>query len=163
MPVIVREMTDDEATLAMVNSNRQREQLLPSERAFAYKMMMDAMRHQGSFDTSSQLGTKSRSDEFLAAKTGVSRNQVQRFIRLTELIPELMTMVDKNSLAINTAVELSYLTPADQQVLLDVMHAYAARPSMVQAKQLRLLPQKARQPDKGNRQKDPHSLKASAC
>ena len=109
MPVIVRDLDDDAATIIMVDSNLQRESLLPSERAFAYKMKLDAMKHQGErVDlTSSQVGTKLRADEILAQQAGSSRNQVQRYIRLTELIPELMDMVDEKKIALNPAYELS--------------------------------------------------------
>ena len=111
MPVIVRDLDDDAATIIMVDSNLQRESLLPSERAFAYKMKLDAMKHQGErVDlTSSQVGTKLRADEILAQQAGSSRNQVQRYIRLTELIPELMDMVDEKKIALNPAYELSFL------------------------------------------------------
>ena len=112
MPVIVRDLDDDAATIIMVDSNLQRETLLPSERAFAYKMKLEAMKHQGlrSDLTSSQVGTKlNRADEILAEQAGSSRNQVQRFIRLTALIPDLLNLVDEKKVAFNPAVELSYL------------------------------------------------------
>ena len=111
MPVIVRDLDDDAATIIMVDSNLQRESLLPSERAFAYKMKLEAMKHQGARGdlTSSQLGTKLRADELLAQQAGSSRNQVQRYIRLTELIPELLDMVDEKKIALNPAYELSFL------------------------------------------------------
>ena len=116
MPVIVRDLDDDAATIIMVDSNLQRESLLPSERAFAYKMKLDAMKHQGErVDlTSSQVGTKLRADEILAQQAGSSRNQVQRYIRLTELIPELMDMVDEKKIALNPAYELSFLKKEEQ-------------------------------------------------
>ena len=108
MPIIVRDMTDDEAVIAMVDANLQREHILPSEKAFAYKMKLDAIKHQGI--ASSQLGTRLiRSDEKVAMDAGESRNQVQRYIRLTYLIPELLEMVDENKIAFNPAVEISYL------------------------------------------------------
>ena len=108
MPVIVREMSDDEAVIAMVDANLQRETILPSEKAFAYKMKLEAIKHQGV--SSSQLGTRLiRSDERVALDAGESRNQIQRYIRLTYLIPELLEMVDENKIAFNPAVEISYL------------------------------------------------------
>lgn len=113
MPVIVREMTDDEAVIAMVDANLQREHILPSEKAFDYKMKLDAIKHQGI--ASSQLGTKLiRSDEKVALDAGESRNQIQRYIRLTYLIPKLLSMVDENKIAFNPAVELSYLDQSEQ-------------------------------------------------
>ena len=107
MPVIVREMTDDEAIIAMVDANLQRETILPSEKAFAYKMKLDAIKHQGV--TSAQVGQKLLSVEKVAEDAGESRNQVKRYIRLTYLIPELLSMVDENKIAFNPAVEISYL------------------------------------------------------
>ena len=117
MPVIVRDLDDDAATIIMVDSNLQRESLLPSERAFAYKMKLDAMKHQGErVDlTSSQVGTKLRADEKVAKDSGESRNQVQRFVRLTNLVPELLDMVDEKKISFNPAVELSYLDEKQQQ------------------------------------------------
>ena len=112
MPVIVRDLDDDAATIIMVDSNLQREELLPSERAFAYKMKLDAMKRQAgrpSRENVSQVGTQKRSDQIMAEQVGESRNQIQRFIRLTELIPELLDMVDERKIALNPAVELSYL------------------------------------------------------
>ena len=111
MPVIIRELDDDAATIIMVDSNLQRETLLPSERAFAYKMKLEAMKHQGErIDlTSSQLGTKLRADEILAQQVGLSRNQIQRYTRLTELISELLKLVDEHKIALNPAYELSFL------------------------------------------------------
>ena len=119
MPVIIRNLDDDAAVLVMVDSNIQREELLPSERAFAYKMKLEALKHQGARSdlTSSQLGTKLRADELLAQQAGESRNQVQRFIRLTELISELLDMVDERKLAFNPAVEVSYLKRDEQRML----------------------------------------------
>ena len=142
MPVIVRDLDDDAATIIMVDSNLQRESLLPSERAFAYKMKLDAMKHQGErVDlTSSQVGTKlagKRADQILAEQAGDSRNQVQRFIRLTELVPELLDMVDAKNIAFNPAVELSYLKPEEQVDLLDAMDSEQATPSLSQAQRLK--------------------------
>ena len=139
MPVIVRDLDDDAATIIMVDSNLQRESLLPSERAFAYKMKLDAMKHQGErVDlTSSQVGTKLRADEILAQQAGASRNQVQRYIRLTELIPELMDMVDEKKIALNPAYELSFLKKEEQVDLLDAMDSEQATPSLSQAQRLK--------------------------
>ena len=140
MPVIVREMTDDEAVIAMVDANLQRETILPSEKAFAYKMKLDAIKHQGV--TSSQVGTKLlRSDEKVALDAGESRNQVQRYIRLTYLIPELLEMVDENKIAFNPAVEISYLEQSEQRVLLNAMELNDCTPSHAQAIRLKKLSQ----------------------
>ena len=139
MPVIVRDLDDDAATIIMVDSNLQRESLLPSERAFAYKMKLEAMKHQGErVDlTSSQVGTKLRADEILAQQAGSNRNQVQRYIRLTELIPELMDMVDEKKIALNPAYELSFLKKEEQVDLLDAMDSEQATPSLSQAQRLK--------------------------
>lgn len=139
MPVIVRDLDDDAATIIMVDSNLQRESLLPSERAFAYKMKLEAMKHQGErVDlTSSQVGTRLRADEILAQQAGSSRNQVQRFIRLTELIPELLDMVDEKKIALNPAYELSFLKTEEQRDLLDAMDSEQATPSLSQAQRLK--------------------------
>ena len=139
MPVIVRDLDDDAATIIMVDSNLQREELLPSERAFAYKMKLDAMKHQGErVDlTSSQVGTQLRADELLAQQAGSSRNQVQRYIRLTELIPELLDMVDERKIALNPAYELSFLKKEEQVDLLDAMDSEQATPSLSQAQRLK--------------------------
>ena len=140
MPVIVRDLDDDAAVLVMVDSNIQRESLLPRERAFAYRMKLEALRHQGKrIDlTSSQVGTKlNRADDAIAAQVGSSRNQIQRFIRLTELIPELLAMVDNRKIAFNPAVELSYLKPHEQTMLLDAMDSEQATPSLSQAQRLK--------------------------
>ena len=143
LPVIVREMDDDEAIIYMVDSNLQREHILPSERAFAYKMKMDALRHQGKrVDlTSSQIETKLRADEEIAEQTGQSRAQVQRYIRLTELIPEIRDMVDEKKIAFNPAVELSYLKQEEQREFLDAMDYAQAAPSLSQAQRLKKLSQ----------------------
>ena len=141
IPATVRELDDDAATLAMVESNlRQREQLLPSEKAFAYKMKLDAMKHQGR--TSGQVDQKSAkksSRDQLAEDTGESSKQIQRFIRLTNLITPLLNMVDEKRMAMGPAVELSYLPQDDQELLLDVMTAADCTPSLSQAIRLRKL------------------------
>ena len=140
MPVIVRELDDDEATIIMVDSNLQRETLLPSERAFAYRMKLEALKHQGERRdlTSSQVGTKlNRADKLLAEQVGSSRNQIQRFIRLTYLIPPLLDMVDEHKVAFNPAVELSYLTSEEQAALLDAMDSEQSTPSLSQAQRLK--------------------------
>ena len=139
MPVIIREMTDDEAVIAMVDANLQREIILPSEKAFAYKMKLDAIKHQGV--TSAQLGQKLLSVEKVAEDAGESCNQVKRYIRLTYLIPELLSMVDENKIAFNPAVEISYLERSEQQVLLDAMEQNACTPSHAQAIRLKKLSQ----------------------
>lgn len=140
MPVIIREMSDDEAVIAMVDANLQREHILPSEKAFAYKMKLDAIKHQGI--SSSQVGTRLiRSDERVAMDAGESRNQVQRYIRLTYLIPELLSMVDENKIAFNPAVEISYLEQSEQRVLLNAMELNDCTPSHAQAIRLKKLSQ----------------------
>lgn len=140
MPVIVREMSDDEAVIAMVDANLQRETILPSEKAFAYKMKLEAIKHQGV--ASSQVGTKLlRSDERVASDAGESRNQIQRYIRLTYLIPELLEMVDENKIALNPAVEISYLEHSEQRVLLDAMRLNDCTPSHAQAIRLKKMSQ----------------------
>ena len=146
MPVIIRDLDDDAAVLVMVDSNIQREELLSSERAFAYKMKLEALKHQGARSdlTSSQLGTKLRADELLAQQAGESRNQVQRFIRLTELISELLDMVDERKLAFNPAVEVSYLKRDEQRMLLEAMDAEQTTPSLSQAQRLKKFSQEGR-------------------
>ena len=134
MPVIVRKLTDEEAIITMVDSNLQREHILPSEKAFAYKMKYEALKHQG---TSSQVGTKLRTDELLAQSSGDSRNQIQRYIRLTNLIPEILQMVDEGKIALTPAVELSYLQPSEQEMLFSVMDSDEVTPSLSQARRLR--------------------------
>ena len=143
MPVIVRDLDDDAATIIMVDSNLQRESLLPSERAFAYKMKLDAMKHQGErVDlTSSQVGTKLRADEKVAKDSGESRNQVQRFVRLTNLVPELLDMVDEKKISFNPAVELYYLDEKQQQDFLEAMDASQNAPSLSQAIRIKKLAQ----------------------
>ena len=142
MPVIVRDLDDDAATIIMVDSNLQRESLLPSERAFAYKMKLNAMKHQGErVDlTCSQVGNKlegKKSSEVLAEQVGQSKNQIFRYIRLTELIPELMDMVDEKKIALNPAYELSFLKKEEQTDLLDAMDSEQATPSLSQAQRLK--------------------------
>ena len=140
MPVIVRDLDDDAATIIMVDSNLQRESLLPSERAFAYKMKLDAMKRQAGRPTKenlSQVGTQKRSDQLLADQVGQSRNQIQRYIRLTELIPELLNMVDEKKIALNPDYELSFLKKEEQTQLLDAMDSEQATPSLSQAQRLK--------------------------
>ncbi len=140
MPVIVRNLNDDKATIIMVDSNLQRENILPSERAFAYKMKLSAMKRQAgrpSKENVSQVGTQKRSDQLLAEQVGDSRNQVQRYIRLTELIPELLSMVDEKKIAFNPAVELSYLKKEEQTDLIEAMDMEQATPSLSQAQRLK--------------------------
>ena len=139
MPVIVREMSDDEAVNAMVDANLQREHILPSEKAFAYKMKRDALNHQGI--TSPQVGEKLLTVEKIGADNGDSKNQVLRYIRLTHLIPELLSMVDENKIAFNPAVEISYLEQAEQRTLLDAMEQNDCTPSHAQAIRLKKLSQ----------------------
>lgn len=134
MPVIIRDLTDEEAVITMVDSNLQRERILPSEKAFAYKMKYDALKHQG---TSSQLGTKLRTDELLAQNSSDSRNQIQRYIRLTHLIPDILKLVDEGKIALTPAVELSYLQPSEQEMLFSVMDSDEVTPSLSQARRLR--------------------------
>lgn len=140
MPVIIRDLDDDAATIIMVDSNLQREELLPSERAFAYKMKLEAMKRQAgrpSRENVSQVGTQKRSDQIMAEQVGESRNQIQRFIRLTELIPTLLDMVDERKIALNPAVELSYLKKEEQTILLEAMDSEQATPSLSQAQRLK--------------------------
>ena len=143
LPVIVRNMDDDAAVLLMVDSNLQRETILPSERAFAHKMKLEALKNQGARSdlTSSQIGTKLRADEKVAQDLGESRNQVQRFIRLTNLIPELLDMVDEKKISFNPAVELSYLDESQQRDFLEAMNDTQNAPSLSQAQQLKKIAQ----------------------
>ena len=143
LPVIVRQMSDDAAVILMVDSNLQREHILPSERAFAYKMKLDAIKNQGARSdlTSSQVGTKLRADEKVAKDSGESRNQVQRFVRLTNLVPELLDMVDEKKVSFNPAVELSYLDEKQQQDFLEAMDASQNAPSLSQAIRIKKLAQ----------------------
>lgn len=146
MPVIIRDLDDDAAVLVMVDSNIQREELLPSERAFAYKMKLEALKHQGArMDlTSCQVGTKLRADEKLAESVNESARTVQRFIRLTELISELLDMVDERKLAFNPAVEVSYLKRDEQRMLLEAMDAEQTTPSLSQAQRLKKFSQEGK-------------------
>lgn len=140
MPTIVRNLDDDEATIIMVDSNLQRETVLPSERAWAYRMKLEAIKHQGARSdlTSGQVGQKlSTSVDKVAFQSGESTKQVQRFIRLTELIRPLLDMVDERKIAFNPAVELSYLKPDEQTMLLDAMESEQATPSLSQAQRLK--------------------------
>ena len=139
MPVIIREMSDDEAVIAMVDANLQRETILPSEKAFAYKMKLEAIKHQGV--ASAQVGQKLLSVEIVADDAGESRNQIKRYIRLTYLIPELLSMVDDNKIAFNPAVEISYLDKSEQRVLLDAMELNDCTPSHAQSIRLKKLSQ----------------------
>lgn len=148
MPVLIRAMTDDEAVVSMVDANLQRETILPSERAFAYKMKLAAMRHQGRRGTTSaQFGRKlsgQETRELIAEQNGQSRNQVSRYIRLTELIPEILKMVDQRKIAMNPAVSISYLAQKQQKLLYGVMTTLKTTPSIAQAKSIR---QKAAEAD----------------
>ena len=143
LPVIVRQMSDDAAVILMVDSNLQREHILPSERALAYKMKLEAIKNQGARSdlTSSQIGTKLRADEKVAQDSGESRNQIQRFIRLTNLVPELLDMVDEKKISFNPAVELSYLDEGQQRAFLEAMNDTQNAPSLSQAQQLKKMAQ----------------------
>ena len=144
LPVIVRQMSDDAAVILMVDSNLQREHILPSERALAYKMKLDAMRRTSgrpSKENVSQIGTQKRSDQIMAEELGESRNQIQRFIRLTNLVPELLDMVDEKKIAFNPAVELSYLDESQQRDFLEAMNDTQNAPSLSQAQQLKKMAQ----------------------
>lgn len=142
MPVIIRNLDDDAATIIMVDSNLQRENILPSERAYSFKLKLEAIKRQGARSdlTCTQVGHKldgKKSVEIVADEAGSSRNQVQRYIRLTELIPELLSMVDEKKIAFNPAVELSYLKPEEQLLLLEAMDKEQATPSLSQAQRLK--------------------------
>ena len=141
IPAIVRNLTDDEAVILLVDTNLQRENISPMERAQAYKMKMEALKHQGQRTdlTSTQVGRKLETAEIIAQQTGESKNQVRRFVRLTELVPELQTMVDKNELAFNPAVEISYLSKDEQKGVLDAMAYSQNTPSLSQAQRLKKL------------------------
>ena len=147
VPVLVRQMDDDAATVLMVDSNLQRENILPSERAFAYKMKLEAIKHQGertdlqAGETSSQLGMKLQALDIVGQESGESRNQVHRFIRLTNLVPELLDLVDQHQISFNPAVELSYLKPEEQQMFMEAMDEVQAAPSLSQAQRLKKLSQ----------------------
>ena len=146
MPVIVRDLDDDAATIIMVDSNLQRETLLPSERAFAYKMKLEAIKHQGlrSDLTSSQVGMKLQALDIVGQNAGESRNLVHRFIRLTALIPDLLNFVDEKKVAFNPAVELSYLKTEEQVLLLDAMESEQTTPSLSQAQRLKKFSQEGK-------------------
>ena len=146
MPVIVRDLDDDAATIIMVDSNLQRETLLPSERAFAYKMKLEAVKHQGARTdlTSRQLVGKLEMADVVGEKAGDSGRQVQRYIRLTELIPELLDMVDEKKIAFNPAYELSFLKPEEQQMLLETMDYEQATPSLSQAQRMKKFSQEGK-------------------
>ena len=139
VPALITDIDRDAAAIALVDSNLHREKILPSEKAFAYKMKLEALKHQGA---SSQVGTKLRSDEMIAQQTGDSRNQVQRYIRLTNLIPSILQMVDEGKIALTPAVELSYLTETEQADLLETMESEDCTPSLSQAQQLKALSQR---------------------
>ena len=143
LPVLVRDMTDDEAVILMVDSNIQREHILPSEKAFAYKMKMEAIKHQGkrSVPTSSQVGMKLQTMDIVGQESGDSRNQVHRYIRLTHLIPSILQMVDEYQIAFNPAVEISYLTEEHQRMLKEEMDACQATPSLTQSRTLKQMSQ----------------------
>ena len=147
LPVIVRDMDDDTAIIFMVDSNLQREHILPSERAFAYRMKMEAIKHQGARTdltkdgTSTQVGRKLETAEIIGQQTGESKNQVRRYIRLTELIPEIRDMVDEKKIAFNPAVELSYLKPEEQKDFLEAMDYAQTSPSLSQAQRLKKMSQ----------------------
>ncbi len=139
VPVIVRELDDDAAVILMVDSNLQRENILPSERAFAFKMKLEAMKHQGQRNDLSlcQVGTRSRTDEKLAQSVNESARTIQRYIRLTELLPELLDLVDERKLAFNSAVEVSYLNPEEQGWLAETIDSEQSTPSLSQAQRLK--------------------------
>ena len=146
LPVIVRQMSDDAAVILMVDSNLQREHILPSERAFAYKMKLDALKNQGARSdlTSSQVGMKLQALDIVGQEAGDSRNQVHRFIRLTNLIPELLDLVDEKKIAFNPAVELSYLDEAQQRDFLQAMDETQNAPSLSQAQRMKKLAQEGK-------------------
>ena len=141
MPVIIKELTDDEAVVAMVDANLQREEILPSEKAFAYKMKLEALNHQGKVytETSRQFGEKSWSISQVSKEANESERQIQRYIRLTELLPELLELTDRKKLKFNPAVELSYLKKEEQTILLEEMEEQDTVPSLYQAQQIKRL------------------------
>ena len=143
LPVIVRNMDDDQAVIQMVDSNLQREHILPSERAFAYKMKLEAIKRTAGRPSKnvSQIGTQKRSDQIMAEEMGESRNQIQRFIRFTNLIPELLDLVDQKKISFNPAVELSYLADSEQQDFLEAMQDTQNAPSLSQAQRIKKLSQ----------------------
>ena len=146
LPVIVRQMSDDAAVILMVDSNLQREHILPSERTFAYKMKLDALKNQGARSdlTSSQVGMKLQALDIVGQEAGDSRNQVHRFIRLTNLIPELLDLVDEKKISFNPAVELSYLDEAQQRDFLQAMDETQNAPSLSQAQRMKKLAQEGK-------------------
>lgn len=145
VPVIVKELNDDEATVLMVDSNFQRERILPSERAFAYKMKMEALRHQGErTDLSSVQVAPKLSTEIIAEDAGISKDSVKRYIRLTNLIPDILTLVDEGKIGFTPAVELSYLKPEEQEMFLEAMDYAQASPSLSQAQRMKKLSQEGR-------------------
>ncbi len=144
VPVIIRELTDDEAVIAMVDANLQREEILPSEKAYAYKMKLEALKHKAgrpSKENSCQVGTNFRADEAMAETANESARTIQRYIRLTELLPELMEMVDGKKIKLNPAVEISYLSPNEQYLLIQVIDEDGIFPSLSQAQQIKKLSQ----------------------
>ena len=144
VPVIIRELTDDEAVIAMVDANLQREEILPSEKAYAYKMKLEALKHKAgrpSKENSCQVGTNFRADEAMAETANESARTIQRYIRLTELLPELMEMVDSKKIKFNPAVEISYLSPNEQYLLIQVIEEDGILPSLSQAQQIKKLSQ----------------------
>jgi len=144
LPCIIRNLDDDAATILMVDANLQREELLPSERAWAFKMKLDAMKRlagRPSKENASQIGTHLRSDQILAEETGISRNQIQRYIRLTNLLPEILDMVDNKQIGFNPAVELSYLDEDEQRRLLEAMDFSQSTPSLSQAQRIKKIAQ----------------------
>lgn len=143
MPVIVKDLTDDEAVIFMVDSNLQRENILPSERALAYKMKMEALKHQGQRNNSTlvQVGQKSWTLDKLSSETGESKSQIRRYIKMAELLPELLTKVDEKEISLTPAVELAYLTQDEQQGFLDAMDYSQNTPSLSQAQRIRKLSQ----------------------
>ena len=142
IPCIIKDLTDDEATILMVDSNIQREEILPSEKAFAYRMKLEAMKHQGKNLTSDPMEQKQTSREVLAEKVGESASNIQRFIRLTYLIPELLELVDEKRIALRPAVELSYISEDNQEILYDIFKYDEATPTLSQAQILRKLDEK---------------------
>lgn len=142
IPCIIKDLTDDEATILMVDSNIQREEILPSEKAFAYKMKLEAMKHQGKNITSAPMEQKQTSRELLAEEVGESASNIQRFIRLTYLIPELLELVDEKRIALRPAVELSYISEDNQEFLYDIFKYDEATPTLSQAQLLRKLDEK---------------------
>lgn len=146
VPCIIRNLTEDEAIIEMVNSNMQREKILPSEKAFAYKMKLEAQKHQGKRNdiTLCQVGTKLRTDEKIAENSEDSARQIQRYIRLTELIPELLKLVDEERIAFSPAVDISYLTEDEQYVILNIYDYDEKTPNVSQAKHLKMLSQEGK-------------------